>query len=156
MGFFYENNFRVRKEGFTFIEVIAFIIVLAIFATLALSQYGRIAERPRGAEARAIFSLIRYNAAAFYIERGDFAGFSAATAGIGTLNDQAPSGCRASHYFSYAIAWSSPSITITAVRCGAGGKGPVITPAIGKTLVLTSDLRPDANPSDVWTGTGAY
>lgn len=141
------------KRGFTLLELIVVIIILGILATLGLTQYGRTIERSRGSEARAILGQIRKFAAAGYLENGTISGLTALQAGIGPGADQIPDTCRVSHYFSYAVAGADPSVTITATRCGAGGKNPQGGPATGTTLILTSNLNTGV---DSWTGTGGY
>ncbi len=140
------------KKGFTLLELIVVIIILGILATLALTQYGSTIERTRGAEARAILGLVRFQAFAFYMDKGDFTSFSAAEVGVGASNDQAPNSCRGSHYFTYSIVTSGTDVvTGIATRCTANGKTPNYTAA--NTLFLISDLR---QGTDIWTGNGNY
>lgn len=153
MEYFYKNNFRLSKAGMTILEAIAILLIVAIFAALGLSQYGRVAERSRGSEPRGILPMLRFNAETFYNEQGNFAGFAAADAGIGSADEQAPSACRSSHFFSYDFVTGGSSITITATRCAAGGKTPQGALAAGNTLWLSSDF---SDVSNVWGGTGAY
>ena len=142
------------KRGFTLLELIVVILILGILATLGLTQYGRVIERSRGAEARAIIGDIRKFAAAYYMEHGTIDNFTAELAGIGTDADQIPDACRPSHYFSYAIALpGNPAITITATRCDDTGKLPGGGAAVGRTLILTSNL---SDGTDTWGGDGGY
>lgn len=134
-------------------ELLVVIIILGILSTLALTQYGRVIERTRGAEARAVLGLIRLQAAAYRLELGTITGFLDENGGIGTSLDQAPILCAPSHYFSYSTNVSEPAITITATRCEVGGKtpqGPLDGPW---TLTLTSNL---VTGEDTWSGTGYY
>jgi type IV pilus assembly protein PilE len=143
-----------RKRGFTLLEIIIVIIIIGVLATLGFTQYGRMVERSRGSEARAICGDIRKFAMAHYMENGSLQSpaFSAALANIGASGDQIPSACRTSHYFRYGIVVTgASSLTITATRCTAGGKTP--DNAAATTYVLTSDL---AAGTDTVGGTGGY
>ena len=146
------------KKGFTLLELVVVIIILGILATLGLTQYGRMIERSRGAEARAAMGDIRKFALAYFMEYGNANMGSLTTTpaevGIGTANDQIPSGCRPSHYFSYTIAANNASstVTATATRCGATGKPPA-GPTTNPTLTLTSVVDTGV---DTWGGTGEY
>ncbi len=141
------------KKGFTLLELIVVIIVLGILATLALTQYAKTIERSRGAEARAIVGGLRKLAASVYMTVGTTTGFTdLAVLGIGTSNDQVPSSCRLSHYFTYGAVQAAPSsVTFVATRCTAGGKTPNYVSA--NTLFLVSDLNTGI---DNWTSAGQY
>lgn len=138
------------KRGFTLIELVVVLIIVAILGTLGLTQYTRMIEKARGAEAKNILGTIRQLAAAYYMEWGSAASLTPAMVGIGGTGG-VPSDClQISHYFSYIISPAANSVTITATRCTAGGKLPV-GPA--GTLILTSTLDTGA---DAWSGTGGY
>lgn len=143
------------RRGFTLLELIIVIIILGVLATLGLTQYGRMVERSRGAEAKSILGDIRKFAAGYYLEYADLTGFPASpAANLGVSVDQIPSGCRTSHYFSYGVACgSATACTITATRCGAAGKVPSGGPAVGNTLTLGIDMSTGV---DNWGGTGNY
>ncbi len=143
------------RKGFTLLELIVVIIIIGILATLGFTQYTRMIERSRGAEARAILGSIRTMATAYRLEHANSAnGFTTADAGIGVAADQIPSACVATNYFSYAI--TSPvagdTLVATGTRCvGVAGKQPGASAAL--TLILTSNF---AAGTDTWTGTGGY
>ncbi len=139
-------------RGFTLVELIVVLIILGILATLALTQYRGVIERTRGSEARAILGLIRFQAEAYRMDKDDFLTFTPANVGIGTSNNQAPSSCRKSHYFSYSVVTSGTDVvTGIATRCTTGGKTPNNTAA--NVLFLVSNV---IQGTDEWTGTGNY
>lgn len=142
------------KRGFTLLELIVVMIIIGILATLGLTQYGRAVERGRGAEAKQILGMLRTEAAAHYLQYNSLTApaFDTTRAGIGVADDQIPSACRASHYFSYGIATTATTLTATATRCDATGRGG-LSPASGRTLTLVTTYPAG---TDVWGGTGGY
>ena len=151
------------KKGFTLLELIVVIIIIGILATLGFSQYTRMVERSRGAEARSVLGSIRTMAAALWIEYNNGATMPAATltdarVGIGTTVGLIASACNVaaspSYYFSYGIAQNAGNtgFVATATRCtAANGKQPGAP--VATTLTLTSDFIAG---TDVWGGTGGY
>lgn len=138
-----------KERGFTLIELIIVLIIVAVLGTLGLTQYSGLVERARGAEAKNILGSLRKMCAAYYMERATIP--ASVDVGIGSANDQTPSACRVSHYFNYAVSGVSPAVTITATRCAAGGKDPQRPGSL--TLTLDSNLN---NGVDTWGGTGGY
>lgn len=144
------------KKGFTLLELIIVIIIIGILATLGLTQYGKMVERGRGAEARQLCGNLRSLAAAHYLEYNTLIApnpFSDNIAGVGTADDKIPSVCRSSHYFSYSIAGTTATkLKTTATRCAGTGRGGN-SPAAGRTLILTTTYPAG---TDVWSGNGGY
>ena len=156
------------KKGFTLLELIVVIVIIGILATLGFSQYTRMIERSRGAEARQVLGAIRNQAAALWVERNS--GGAAPTVPAGTINDAAlgignvagqiaacPCNAAApstSFYFCYTAPQNATNngFNGVATRCvGANGKqpgGPAAT-----TLTLDTNF---AAGTDTWGGTGGY
>lgn len=145
------------KKGFTLIELVVVLIIVAILGTLGLTNFSRMIEKSRGAEAKTVLGTLRKLAAAYYMEKGTIGAGMQDQLTLGTSSDQTPgvtaAACRSSHYFWYAITSSTPPIIgLTATRCIAGtGKSPSAATAF--TLILSSDLLAG---NDTWSGNGGY
>jgi len=144
------------KKGFTLLELIVVIIIIGILATLGITQYTRVIEKSRSAEAKQIMGAIRSNAASIYMQNNSSCtNCTAANVGIGTdYPGPAVNNCENSHYFWYNVtANDANSLTMLATRCLAGGKPPQGTAPAG-TVQLVSDFR--STGGDTWTTTGGY
>jgi prepilin-type N-terminal cleavage/methylation domain-containing protein len=155
---------KFKFAGFTLLELIIVIIILGVLAILGFTQYGRMVERSRGAEAKSILGDLRKLAYAFYLENGySLTGPPVITPGnlnlaVGGNPNAIPMDCvQTSHYFGYTfVPDNANQITFTATRCGAGtGKNPGIPPGAiaAQTLTLQSVLNTGV---DTWGGTGGY
>ncbi|MFC1675289.1 type IV pilin protein [Candidatus Omnitrophota bacterium] len=111
------------KKGFTLLELIIVMIIVGVLAFLAIGQYGNIAEKARGAEAKGLLGDLKTQAAIIAYEDGadniDATNLSLGVSGI-------PAACRATHWFSYAASGvtASNTGTLVATRCTAAGKDP--------------------------------
>ncbi|OGX23893.1 MAG: hypothetical protein A3J51_02005 [Omnitrophica WOR_2 bacterium RIFCSPHIGHO2_02_FULL_45_21] len=142
------------RKGFTLIELVVVLIIVAILGTLGLTQYTRLIEKARGAEAKMILGSIRQLAAAYYMENYSAAGLTNTLVNIGGsggVPGPAAANCATSHYFWYTIASAPTTVTATATRCIANSKPPNGSSA--GTLILTSTLSTGV---DSWTGNGGY
>ncbi len=124
------------KKGFTLLELIVVIIILGILATLGFSQYMKMVEKGRSAEARMVLGQIRTAQETYKLEQGSYA------SALGDLPVEAPATCTTTHYFSYAAG----STIGTATRCTSGGKTPQ-----GSAYSITLNYS-----SGVWGGTAGY
>ena len=124
------------KKGFTLIELIVVIIIVGILASVGLTQYTKVVEKGRAAEARLILGSLRTAEIAENMENGAYQG-------VANLDVAAPTDCSATtHYFSYSC---DNTGTCTATRCTSGGKTPS-GPSYTKTLAV----------SGVWGGSAGY
>lgn len=119
------------RKGFTLIELIIVIIIVGILASVGLTQYTKVVEKGRAAEARLILGSLRTAQISYYMENGAY------TASVASLGVEAPTGCATTHYFSYTCAATG---TCTATRCASGGKTPNSTVAYTKTLTAAGVL----------------
>jgi len=125
------------RKGFTLLELIVVIIIIGILATLGFSQYMKMVEKGRSAEARMMLGQIRTAQVVYQLEYGAYA------TAISSLAVDAPTACRTTHYFSY----SANATTGTAARCLSGGKTPNVATAYTITLIYSTG---------VWGGTAGY
>ncbi|MEK6727608.1 MAG: type IV pilin-like G/H family protein [Candidatus Omnitrophota bacterium] len=125
------------RKGFTLLELIVVIIILGILATLGFTQYTRVVEKGRTAEAKTILGTIRSAQEAYKLENGVYTGT------IGNLSVEVPTTCATTHHFSY----NTTDTVVTATRCTAGGKTPQGSSAYTITLTYSTSA---------WGGTAGY
>ena len=115
------------KKGFTLLELIVVIIIIGVLASIGFSQYTKMVEKGRTAEAKTVLGQLRSAEVAYYQEYGVY------TATLSNLATDAPSAtCVATNYFTYA---ADATTTATATRCtGTNGKTPGAASVYSVTL----------------------
>jgi len=125
------------RKGFTLVELIIVIIIVGILASVGMTQYTKVVEKGRAAEARMILGTLRTAEISEFTENGAYVV-------LASLGVSAPAACATTHYFSYDCTAAG---LCTATRCTAGGKTPNVAAAYTKTL--------DA-ATGAWGGTAGY
>ena len=127
------------KKGFTLVELIIVIIVVGVLAAIGMTQYTKVVEKGRAAEARMVLGTLRTAEIAENTENGSYV----VTASLGV---SVPTACATTHYFSYACTTAG---VCTATRCTSGGKTPDVTAANVYTKTLDA-------ATGSWGGTAGY
>lgn len=126
-----------RNGGFTLIELVVVIIIVGILAAMGFTQYTKMVEKGRTAEAKSVLGSLRTAQRARHLEVGTY------TNVIANLPVEAPTACTATHFYSYTC---DAAGACTANRCTAGGKTPNAAAAHSITL----------NIDGAWSGTAGY
>ena len=126
------------KKGFTLLELLIVIIIIGVLAVIALTQYRNLSERARLGEAKSVIGAIR-TAERIYHE--DHSVFASDPVDLGAYINVPPSTvCANTHWFRYTLAATGgTSFTVTATRCGSGGKTPNYTGTPLYAISLTED-----------------
>jgi prepilin-type N-terminal cleavage/methylation domain-containing protein len=118
------------RRGFTLLELLMVVIIIAILASIALPQYFRVAERTRSGEAAQVLATIR--GAQLRFKAQNAANLYADTAGLAGLDVIAPA----------MQSWNAPTVT------GTGNGGDLsVTRTAGVHLGVA--LRMDMNSGTI-------
>jgi len=109
------------RKAFTLIELIVVIIIVGILAALGLTQYSKIVEKSRLAEARIRIGTMRQLAYEYYLNNGTLATITNPDVGVDAT-------CHSTDFYKYTTgSQTAGSITVNATRCTSGGKTPNAT-----------------------------
>ncbi|MDD4894014.1 MAG: prepilin-type N-terminal cleavage/methylation domain-containing protein [Candidatus Omnitrophica bacterium] len=116
-------HFNNMKRAFTLLELIIVIVIIGILAVLGLTQYTKVTEKGRSAEARAMMGEIRTIQTSYYLQNGAYA------TSYSALGLSPPASCASTHYFFYGLAtgnsgYCDSGAYVYCRRCTAGGKPP--------------------------------
>lgn len=128
------------KRGFTILEMVVVMIIIGILATIAIGQYLSFIEKSRTSEAKSILMELRTAYNNYNLEHAS----PATSLTQLDLNEEVPSSCDRSHYYSYHI--QAPDVV--ARRCTSGGKKPDFR---GSAYEIRLNVT-DGN----WSGTDGY
>ncbi len=118
-------NAMRKNKGFTLLELLIVIMIVGILSGLGFSQFTKMVEKSRVAEAKMILGNIRTAQRAYFLDN-----FTYSTE-MTMVGQGAPESCINTHYFSYAISSAGGAdFTAVATRCtDANGKFPPGTEA---------------------------
>lgn len=111
---------RGARKGFTLFELLIVIMIVGILSSLGFSQFGKMVEKSRVAEAKTILGNIRTSQRAYFLDNFAY------TSEMDMVGLNAPTNCTSTHYFSYAVtSATADSFTVLATRCtSTDGKFP--------------------------------
>ena len=132
------------RRGFTLLELIVVIIIIGVLATLGFTQYTKMVEKGRTAEAKSILGQIRSAEVGAQQENGAYSAIGSLPLSLPTSNAT----CDSQHYYWYDAAAASGTGTATRCTSASGaGKNPVAAADV-YNITLTA--------AGVWSGSAGY
>ena len=118
---------RIKRFGFTLLELLIVVIVIGILATVALPQFGKFIDRSREAEALSIIETGLTGQFAYFQENGSF------TASTSALSTQMPT------MKSWTLPGTSPDFTWTVDNTASPRTAEIIADSSGHGHALAAD-----------------
>ena len=143
------------KRGFTLIELITVVIIIAILSALALPQYTRFIERSQGSTARTALGIMRKAEATYFALESRYIAFTGATSALCPIINETPEVARIMSNFNewnYTITSLSPYDTFTAIATRQKGVylgGNITVLNDGNSSVSTTNTG-GKDPSALW------
>jgi len=110
-----------KIRAFTLLELIVVIVILGILATLGYSQYNKVVESTRLAEAKVRIGNMRQLATEYYLKNGSLDGMENSDVGVDNT-------CVSSNYFRYYLgSVYATGAYLMSARCTSDGKTPNAT-----------------------------
>lgn len=134
------------KKGFTLIELITVVIIIAIMAALALPQYTRFIERGQASTAKNALNMVRKGEAMYFTLESQY------TNSMTDLAREVPEILRlsTSNEWSYAITLGTDNVTFTATATrlkGSYGTSYITITDEGNLSITTGSKQ---NPTTIW------
>ncbi len=125
---------RNHARGFTLLELVIVIVILAILAGLAVPRFMRTANRSRGAEALQMLVEVRSSMERYYARNTTYATIANDLSNI----DFDPANVGGTANFTYvASGQGADAYVVTATYTGAGGGTIVLTKGAGASPAIT-------------------
>jgi len=129
---------KLREQGFTLIELMIVITILAILAAIAIPQYQTYVGRGQVAEAFSLLDGLKTAVASGATENGGLTGVNNSTFDVPAATDM-----QGDYVAQVAVANGIMTATLR-------GAAPVQTPLQGKTLIMVPTVHGTGNGSVSW------
>lgn len=133
---------KSSSSSFTLVELIIVIIIVGILAAVGISQYTKVVEKGRQAEAKVRLGIMRQLAYEYWLNNQDMTNMQPADVGVNNT-------CVSTDFYKYSVSSYSTYVYLVATRCtsGSGGKTPNASSEYGCYL----RYYPGTGQSDYYT-----